>query len=181
MPCPGHRGFTLIELMVTVMVLGILVVFGIPGFMHARAATATHTLRQSLIGTLVQARAVASTNEQVVLVCPSRDRRSCTDSEEWHHGFLAAVDLNGSGTIDPDDQPVGSHARFDADVHVVTTRGRRLLKFYPNGGNAGSNVTFTFCDRRGPAKATALAMSNVGNYREVPTSPAQVSQACAGF
>ncbi|MBK8286320.1 MAG: GspH/FimT family pseudopilin [Ahniella sp.] len=181
MPCPGRRGFTLIEMMVTVTVLGILLVLVMPGFMHARAATAKHTLRQSLIGTLVQARAVASTREQVVLLCPSHDQQSCADSEEWHHGFVAAVDVNGSGTVDPGDQPVSSHGRFDADIHAISTRGRRLLKFYPNGGNAGSNVTFTFCDRRGPTKASAMAMSNVGNYREVPASPDQVARACTGF
>ncbi len=178
---PSRRGFTLIELIVTVAVLSILLVIAVPGFMHARAATATHTMRQALIGTLVQARAVASTREQIVLLCPSRDRQACADTEEWHHGFLAAIDLNGSGAIDAGDQAVSSHARFDADIHAISTRGRRLLKFYPNGGNAGSNVTFTFCDRRGPAKATAMAMSNVGNYREVPAQQAQVTRACAGF
>lgn len=174
-------GFSLIELMIAVATLAVLLVFAVPGFMQARSATASHTLRQSLLGILVQSRAIASTREQVVILCPSADQRRCSDTDEWHHGFLAAVDVDGNGRIDEGEPPVGSRSRFDADVHAVTTRGRRLLKFYPNGSNAGSNATFTLCDRRGPAKATAIAMSNVGNYRVVPPEPAAVARACRGF
>jgi len=172
---------SLVELLVVLTILGLVMVFVVPGFNAARATTATNTLRGALVSVLLQARSVAASREQVVVVCPSEDQRRCMDTEEWHHGFVAAVDVNGNGTIDASEPVVASHGRFDADTRAVTSSGRKRLKFHPNGGNAGSNATFTFCDRRGERKATAIAMGNEGRYRPVTANASQIARACAGF
>ena len=49
--------------------------------------------------------------------------------------------------------------------------------FQPNGGNAGSNVTFTLCDSRGIEKATTLVLANDGRLRQGKPS-ADAAQAC---
>ncbi len=54
---------------------------------------------------------------------------------------------------------------------------RPRLVFQPNGGNAGSNVTFTLCDRRGAAKATTLVLANDGLLR-AGTPSAAAAEAC---
>jgi type IV fimbrial biogenesis protein FimT len=58
-----------------------------------------------------------------------------------------------------------------------TTAGRTRLVFQPDGSAAGSNVTFTLCDGRGPQRAVALVMNNAGALRAVPAAAAQ-AQAC---
>jgi type IV fimbrial biogenesis protein FimT len=47
----------------------------------------------------------------------------------------------------------------------------------PNGGNAGSNVTFTLCDGRGADQATTLVLANNGRLRS-GTPTADAAQAC---
>jgi len=44
--------------------------------------------------------------------------------------------------------------------------------FQPNGGNAGSNITFTLCDGRGAAQATTLVLANDGRMRAGTPTPA---------
>jgi type IV fimbrial biogenesis protein FimT len=56
-------------------------------------------------------------------------------------------------------------AALGGRVHLRSTTGRTRLVFQPNGGNAGSNVTFTLCDGRGPAKAVTLVLANSGRLR----------------
>ncbi len=52
------------------------------------------------------------------------------------------------------------------------------IQFQPNGSNAGSNATFTFCDRRGPRRALSLVMNNRGDMREQAASATAVAAAC---
>ena len=49
--------------------------------------------------------------------------------------------------------------------------------FQPNGGNVGSNVTFTLCDGRGVEKAVTLVLANNGRLRS-GTPSAAAAHAC---
>jgi len=64
---------------------------------------------------------------------------------------------------------------------LISSKGRTRIRFQPSGGNAGSNVTFTFCDGRGARAATAYAMANSGRLHETTPKPANVAEACAGL
>mgnify|MGYP006170030997 CR=1 FL=1 len=56
----------------------------------------------------------------------------------------------------------------DGRMLVTERPGRMRIVFQANGGNAGSNVTFTLCDGRGPRKAVHLVMANDGRLRSRP-------------
>jgi type IV fimbrial biogenesis protein FimT len=62
-------------------------------------------------------------------------------------------------------------------VHLRSTAGRTRLVYQPNGGNAGSKVTFTLCDGRGAARAATLVLANDGRLRG-GTPTASAAQAC---
>jgi type IV fimbrial biogenesis protein FimT len=49
--------------------------------------------------------------------------------------------------------------------------------FQPNGGNAGSNATFTLCDGRGAARASTVVLANDGRLRRGRPTPA-AARAC---
>jgi type IV fimbrial biogenesis protein FimT len=78
---------------------------------------------------------------------------------------------------DPNETLLHAERALSGKVHLRTTAGRKRLVFQPNGGNAGSNVTFTLCDGRGAGKATSLVLANDGRLRAgKPTETA--AQAC---
>jgi type IV fimbrial biogenesis protein FimT len=175
-----RRGFTLVELLIAVAVVAILLNVAISGFGSViQAARAAHA-RSALLAVLTTARTRAAYNEVDVGLCPSTNGASCDAVFHWERGWVAYADMNGSDRLDAGDVVLSRQLALGAGVQVVTSSGRRRLEFQPNGSNAGSNATFTICDRRGPAKATAIAMGNAGTYREVKPSADAVAIACAG-
>ena len=59
--------------------------------------------------------------------------------------------------------------------------GRPRIVYQPNGGNAGANITFTLCDRRGPKDALALILSNGGRLRSDRPAPAAAAICATGL
>ena len=177
MPRPA-TGWTLIELLIAVAILGILggiAVSSLSSFMQAARSSAAHT---ELLATLTKARGAATVHERDVRVCPSADGSTCADSYHWEQGWIVYVDANNNNRKDSADVIIGGYPKLGEGVRVVTSTGRRTIEFQPSGGNGGSNATFTFCDRRGPSKAQAFAMSNAGGLRSVPPSATAVTEAC---
>ena len=174
-----RRGFTLVELLIAVAVVAILLNVAVSGFGSVIQASRAYHARAALLGVLTTARARAAYADVDVGLCPSASGERCDDGFRWEGGWVAFADMNGSDRLDPGDVVLSRQLALGAGIRVATSRGRRHLEFQPNGSNAGSNATFTICDRRGPAKATALAMGNAGTYREVKPSPAGIAVACA--
>jgi type IV fimbrial biogenesis protein FimT len=159
------KGFTLIEAVVVMAVAAILLAVAIPAWSHARAAANAGSVRAKLAASLLDAvrhSAIAGTE---VVVCPSSPSGACSGSTNWDSGWIVFADINGSRAPDPNETRLVAENALPSDVHLRTTTGRTRLVFQPNGGNAGSNVTFTLCDSRGPKSATTLVLSNTGNLR----------------
>ena len=174
-----RRGFTLVELLIAVAVVAILLNVAISGLGSVIQASRAWHARAALLAVLTTARTRAAYDEVDVGLCPSASGERCDDGFRWEGGWVAYADINGSDRLDAGDVVLTRQLALGAGVRVATSTGRRHLEFQPNGSNAGSNATFTICDRRGPAKATAIAMGNRGTYREVKPSPANVAVACA--
>ncbi|MBL0027664.1 MAG: GspH/FimT family pseudopilin [Rhodanobacteraceae bacterium] len=170
-------GFTLIELMIAVALVAILAGIALPSYASARAAAQTLSLRNALLAALTESRNAAAFYEHDTILCPSLDGESCADSFEWQRGFIAAIDLNNNERIDDADRRLLYRDEIK-DVRLLTSSGRKRIQFQPNGSNAGSNATFTFCDARGPTRATALVMNNRGDLREDRPSATAIAAAC---
>ena len=167
------KGFTLIEALVVMAVAAILLAVAIPAWSHARAAANSGSVRAELASTLLDAvrhSAIAGTE---VVICPTSPS-GCSGSTNWDSGWIAFADINGNRVPDANETRLVRGNALPSDVHLRTTTGRTRLVFQPNGGNAGSNVTFTLCDSRGPKSATTLVLSNTGNLR-----PGQPTEAAA--
>lgn len=174
-------GFTLLEVVIAVVVLAILCAIALPSYSAAVARADCNTLLTALVGSVINARGAAMNYESDAILCPSNDGASCSGSTLWHHGWIVGVDRDGDNSIGGSEMVITRQEAFDERVNMVTTSGRTRLQFQPYGSNAGSNVTFTLCDRRGPAGATAYVLNNGGHFREVKPKPANVATACAGM
>ena len=174
----AQHGLTLIELLIVVAVATVLASVAVPavsgGLEAARGADARAALMASLMAASNRA---AMTGTRGVL-CPSTDGLNCTDSPDWSLGWLVFMDINASREIDAGEPILRVQPSLAGRVRLRSTVGRTRIVFQGNGGNAGSNVTFTLCDGRGPTKARALILSNTGNLRDGDATADNLAATC---
>nr|WP_010132140.1 GspH/FimT family pseudopilin [Microbulbifer agarilyticus] len=112
-----QRGLTLIELLITCSILGILLAIGIPSFQQqledSRTRAAADTLLQAIH--LTRSKAV-STNRRATL------RRLAT----WHAGWEIFYDLDFDGERDPDEPQIAT----GSELTGVTVNGNGPLATY---------------------------------------------------
>ncbi len=98
-----HAGFTIIELMAAIAILGILLGFGIPG-LQAFIQDNRLTSQINLLSTsLALARSEAIKLNQRVIVCVSADGMQCEalgGGTTWNVGWIVFVDRDRSGDVD---------------------------------------------------------------------------------
>jgi len=147
------------------------------GLIHA---TQARSARGMLATSLALARMSAISRDAQVSVCPSTDQASCTGGTAWQAGWIVFVDANRDGKRDPAEtllEVVGAQA----GTAIATTSGRSFAAFRGDGSAAGLNLTFTLCDRRGPARATTFVINNGGRVRAGVPTAAQAAGVCAGL
>ena len=171
------KGFTLIEAMIVLLVAAILLAMAIPAWSSATAAAHNGATRGALASTVLDAVRHSALMGTEVVLCPVTSGHQCSGSIDWSDGWIVFADLNGNRVRDPHETVVSQAPALQGGVRLRTTTGRTKLVFQPNGGNAGSNVTFTLCDKRGVAKASTLVLANDGRLRQgIPSAAA--AQAC---
>lgn len=165
-------GFTLLEALIAMAVVGILACLAVPAWSSACEAAHNGSAQAALLESLLGAISHAALTGSEVVVCPG-DAGGCRASTDWSHGWIAFADIDGDRVRDPSDTLLKTIGPLGGKVHLRSTSGRTRLVFQPNGGNVGSNVTFTLCDGRGPGKAATLVMANDGRLRlGAPTAAA---------
>ncbi|MBH0005104.1 GspH/FimT family pseudopilin [Psychrobacter sp. SWN149] len=110
----GNRGFTLVELLVTMTVLGIIATIAVPSILTHLARLESQRVKHQLKNTLSLARAESYISRQDVLVCLSNNGGRChRDSDEV---LLLFVDKN-------------NNKHFDSDVDVLLTQQDLKLRY----------------------------------------------------
>ena len=100
-----HSGFTLIEMMITMVILAVLITVVAPSFSNMikdnRILSDVYAMRAGLNS----ARSEALTQRTIVTFCPSDDGATCEDPDpDWKHGYIAFTDFDGDGDpADPND------------------------------------------------------------------------------
>jgi type IV fimbrial biogenesis protein FimT len=176
---PGNTaGFTLIEAMIALLVAALLLGVAIPAWSNASEATRAAAAHAAMQDTLDRAMRHATLTGTGVVVCPGAG--TCRDSWDWSGGGFSWADTDGDRRPDAGETVLQREPPLPGRVHLRSTPGRRRLVLRPFGGAAaGTNVTFTLCDGRGPSRSVSLVLANSGRLRSVAPSSAAVS-ACLG-
>lgn len=174
----AQAGLTLIELLVVVAVAGMLFGVAVPALSSGLEAARASDARTDLLTSLMAASNHAAITGTRGVLCPSRDGLACDDTADWSFGWIAFLDTNANRDLEGGERVLRVEPALAGRVHLRSTVGRTRIVFQGNGGNAGSNATFTLCDGRGPGKARALIMSNTGGLRDGPASAENLAATC---
>lgn len=97
------HGFTLVELMVTIIVIGVVVFIAVPNFAMLIRSNRLTTSSNELVIAMQIARSEAVKRGENVEVCAraSDGSQTCSgDSATWDQGWLVWQDADGNGSVD---------------------------------------------------------------------------------
>lgn len=159
------RGFTMIELMTTVSVIGILAGIAAPSLNSLIEHQRTSAAINSLTTHMALARVAAITRNRRAVLCPSMDGSQCRTDTDWSGGWMLFMDDDGNRKPDAgedvlrvDMTPTSQHLR------VISTTGRQQLRYLPDGRSAGTNLTLSICNKAGQLLG-AVIVNNMGRPR----------------
>ena len=89
-----NSGFTLTELMVTLVIVGIVAVIGGPSLRTFVQGSQLVSSSNELVSTLHVARSEAIKLNRKVTICASTDGTSCSGGAKWQKGWIVFVDAN---------------------------------------------------------------------------------------
>lgn len=122
------------------------------------------------MGHLALARTEAIKRGTRVVVCPSADLDACAapsgEHTWWHGGYMVFADEDGDREKDPFEPVIYSQPATGGDLVIHSSDDRRKIVYQPDGTVTGnSNLTLTFCDARGSARARAILVLGTGRAR----------------
>ncbi|MCQ4309776.1 GspH/FimT family pseudopilin [Pseudomonas stutzeri] len=153
-----NRGFTLIELMVTIAVLAIVIVIAAPSFTSVLQSNRTTALHHEILGALQLARSEAVKRRTEVIVCRSDDREDCANGADWTVGWIVK-DVTSDDVVKV----------WDSVTGMALTGPITGAVFRSNGmANAVTNFTTTTSSCTSGAKYT-IEISRSGNATAAKT------------
>lgn len=169
-------GITLIEQIMVLAITATLVSVAVPSLHKMLSRNRLQVAQTDFMAALHHARANAANTGLRTVFCPSRDSLSCSDEDRWDSGWLIGRD--GDHDDQPDHRPLYTNGGYRDRVHVVSSRGRHIVRFRADGSARGSNLTLVFCQPHKSAKALSVVVSNSGRVRGA-TASAKQAAACA--
>ena len=159
-----YSGFTLLELLIVVGMVGLLMAFGIPAMSSFAKNDRLSTQINTLVGHLAYARSEAVTRSQQVGLCPSSDMSSCSGNN-WADGWILYIDTDGNLLYSSGEEILRAKQMLSGSNTLTSTFVGSFV--YDNRGfSATGTGTFSLCDDRGTANMKSISISNTGRVRQ---------------
>jgi prepilin-type N-terminal cleavage/methylation domain-containing protein len=196
-------GFTIIELMITIAVLGIGLAIGVPGMQQFILDNRLVSQINTLNSALALARSEAVKQNLLTVTCVSTNGSTCANNTAWTKGWIIFADRDGDLTPDlgggdgcaeddTDDCILAIEAEMAGANTLTAAVGVPNLIAFNGTGVARcdankdgtledcviANTYFTLCDHRGAAHARGLAISKTGRTSSIKAKPAGGALVC---
>jgi type IV fimbrial biogenesis protein FimT len=166
-------GFTLVELLITILVLSLLLGLAVPAFRSLMQNDQQWVQTNNLILSLNAARSESIKNDSAAggTICTSSNGLTCT-ATPWNQGWI----VQGVDPANPNNAPkllqvVGP---LPAGTTLTEWAGNLSITFQSTGAlgplaNPEPTVAFRMCDARGPTFARYLQVTAMGRVVASPT------------
>lgn len=159
----GDKGFSLVELMMTLAVMAVLLVVAVPSVRDAVRRHRVIAASNALLADLAYARSEAILGGMVASICASsKDRKKCDQTNAYERGWLVHLGLAGTDGTIPVLKTLGLPLRVSPPRDGVAIQGLdRSLSFDALGqlhASIKKPPKFTICFRSsasGPGTSTA--------------------------
>ena len=158
-----HQGFTLIELMITVSIAGILLTVGIPSFSQSISNSRLTTNINDLVSSLNLARSEAIRRGSSITI-----RKS---GLQWESGWKIFMDENGDGDQDSGDTLLKVYPALPSHFTLRGTTPSYTNRITYRASGISANGSFVLCDNSDlnnipeSGSSKLIIINNVGRVR----------------
>jgi type IV fimbrial biogenesis protein FimT len=166
-----QKAFTLIELMVVLLIMGVLTAAALPSFRQTLISNRISSTASDFVVDLTVARATATTRGVRVGICASSNQSTCTGS--WEQGWMMYLDANNNNAFDAGETivrvryAIDSLAPAQGGMSLVPTVAATNIYFRPSGP-ADAAHTFNIC--KSGFTGRKIDVTAVGRVSSVPTA-----------
>lgn len=159
-----QQGFTLYELLITLVVVSIVLSFGIPNLRSFTQNSRMTSAANDLLGTFQTARSEAARSKQNVSICASTNSMAATPAcgGEFEDGWILFVDPNGDAQFNAGDVVLRGYPAMGDGIDVTAAGQGHYFSYGPNGLGRGQvtgqtlppTTAAVLCDERGNVQAS---------------------------
>lgn len=180
-PFVGNKGFTLIELIITLTIAGILLAVAMPSLSGIIQNHRLSGQANDLIADLNIARSEAIKRAVNVTVCkqdPAQTIPSCNASStaSWTSGWIIFIDSDSNGQVTAGETVLRVRQALAGNGNIMTSaatditngpysNAANLVIYQPSGMTTikpGVTAQFRLCDNRGPSQARTIQLISTG-------------------
>jgi type IV fimbrial biogenesis protein FimT len=141
--------FTLLELLLTISIIGLLLSIAIPSYQNIINCTHADATLLQLYKAVQLARSEAIKRRCFVTLCPTKDYIHCINDRNWNIGYMIFIDPNENGIPFNKNQIIKQFMPITKEAKLLWKgfRSDNILQMTPLGFTNYQNGTFTYCPK----------------------------------
>lgn len=172
----NQNGFTLYELLMTILVIGVVLAIGVPNFSEFTQNSRMTSTANDLHSSFLVARSEAARAKSNITICASANSMAGAAAAcggVFDQGWIIFVDTDGDIVRDGGESVLRAHPAVPNGLNIFPDNGATYFSFAATGlgrGDVGGNpsfVTATICDDRG----TEIAAGGSSAARRLVVTP----------
>ncbi len=157
----SQKAFTIIELLITVTIAGILMAIAMPSFKNMVSGDRLNSYRNLLYTDIILARSKAVESNGKVFICASSDGSTCGGN--FKDGWIILQDTDSDETATAADTVIKIQQAIDGDIKFqLDTATLSTITIDGRGFTPDSSGVISVCDDRGNDFAKTLSISKTG-------------------